>query len=97
MKKFKSFIALDLKSNAQNIKIVKKLHPHVYGFKIGYSSFYNNRSDDLITQIKKAKSKLCHKEPANTLLEKYLPRDQYRPTAFLSFALLMFKNYLKIT
>ena len=58
MKKFKFFIALDLKSNAQNISIVKKLHSHVYGFKVGYRSFYNNRSDELITQIKKTRSKL---------------------------------------
>ena len=58
MRKFKSFIALDLKSNAQNISIVKKLHYHVYGFKIGYRSFYNNRSNELITEIKKSKSKL---------------------------------------
>ena len=58
MKKFKFFIALDLKSNAQNINIVKKLHSHVYGFKVGYRSFYNNRSDELITQIKKTRSKL---------------------------------------
>ena len=58
MRKFKSFIALDLKSNAQNISIVKKLHYHVYGFKIGYRSFYNNRSNELIAEIKKSKSKL---------------------------------------
>ena len=58
MKKFKYFVALDLKSNAQNINIVKKLHSHVYGFKVGYRSFYNNRSDELISQIKKTKSKL---------------------------------------
>ena len=58
MKKFKSFIALDLKSNAKNVRIVKKLHPYVYGFKVGYRSFYNNRSDELISQIKKTKSKL---------------------------------------
>ena len=58
MKKFKSFIALDLKSNTQNIGIVEKLHPYVYGFKVGYRSFYNNRSDELISQIKKTKSKL---------------------------------------
>ena len=42
MKKFKSFIALDLKSNTQNINIVKKLHRHFYGFKVGYRSFYHN-------------------------------------------------------
>ena len=58
MKKFKSFIALDLKSNTQNISIVKKLYHHVYGFKVGYRSFYNNRSNELITEIKKSKSKL---------------------------------------
>ena len=58
MRKFKSFIALDLKYNAQNISIVKKLHYHVYGFKIGYRSFYNNRSNELIAEIKKSKSKL---------------------------------------
>ena len=58
MKKFKFFIALDLKSNTQNISIVKKLYNHVYGFKVGYRSFYNKRSDELISEIKKKKSKL---------------------------------------
>ena len=58
MKKFKFFIALDLKSNTQNINIVKKLYNHVYGFKVGYRSFYNKRSDELISEIKKKKSKL---------------------------------------
>ncbi len=58
MKKFKCFIALDLKSNAQNIGIVKKLYRHVYGFKVGYRSFYNNRSNELISEIKKSKCKL---------------------------------------
>ena len=58
MKKFKSFIALDLKSNTQNISIVKKLYRHVYGFKVGYRSFYNNRSNELISEIKKSKCKL---------------------------------------
>ena len=58
MKKFKTFIALDLKSNAHNINIVKKLYKHVYGFKVGYRSFYNNRSNELISEIKKKKSKL---------------------------------------
>ncbi len=58
MRKFKSFIALDLKSNAQNISIIKKLHNHVYGFKVGYRSFYNKRSNELISEIKKKKSKL---------------------------------------
>ena len=58
MKKFKSFIALDLKSNAQNIIIVKKLYRYVYGFKVGYRAFYNNRSNELISEIKKSKCKL---------------------------------------
>ena len=58
MKKFKSFIALDLYSNAKNIKIVKKLYRHVYGFKVGYRSFYNKQSNDLISEIKKTKCKL---------------------------------------
>ncbi len=58
MKKLKSFVALDLKSNTQNISIVKKLYRHVYGFKVGYRSFYNNRSNDLISEIKKWKCKL---------------------------------------
>ena len=58
MKKLKSFIALDLKSNTQNITIVKKLYRHVYGFKIGYRSFYNNLSNELISEIKKSKCKL---------------------------------------
>ena len=58
MKKLKSFIALDLKSNTQNISIVKRLHRHVYGFKVGYRAFYNNRSNELISEIKKSKCKL---------------------------------------
>ena len=58
MKKLKSFIALDLKSNTQNINIVKRLYHHVYGFKVGYRSFYNNRSSELISEIKKSKCKL---------------------------------------
>ncbi len=58
MKKFKSFIALDLKSNVENINVVKKLYKHVYGFKVGYRSFYNKRSYELISEIKSKKSKL---------------------------------------
>ncbi len=58
MKKFKSFIALDLKSNTKNISIVRKLYRHVYGFKVGYRSFYNSYSKELISEIKKKKSKL---------------------------------------
>ena len=58
MKKLKFFIALDLKSNTQNINIVKKLYRHVYGFKVGYRSFYNSRSNELISEIKKSKCKL---------------------------------------
>ncbi len=58
MKKLKSFIALDLKSNLQNISIIKKLCCHVYGFKVGYRSFYNSHSNELISEIKKSKCKL---------------------------------------
>ena len=58
MKKFKTFVALDLKSNAQNTSIVKKLYRYVYGFKIGYRSFYNDDSNELISEIKKKKCKL---------------------------------------
>ncbi len=58
MKKLKFFIALDLKSNTQNIGIVKKLYRHVYGFKVGYRAFYNTRSNELISEIKKSKRKL---------------------------------------
>ena len=58
MKKFKSFVALDLKSNTQNISIVKQLYRHVYGFKVGYRAFYNNRSEGLISEIKKSECKL---------------------------------------
>ena len=58
MKKFKYFIALDLKSITQNISIVKKLYRHVYGFKVGYRAFYSNGSNELISEIKKSKCKL---------------------------------------
>ena len=34
MKKFKAFIALDSKTNLENLRIVKKLYPYVYGFKV---------------------------------------------------------------
>ena len=56
MKKFKAFIALDCKSNNENIKIVKKLSSLVFGFKVGYSAYYNRHSDKLISEIKKRKS-----------------------------------------
>ena len=58
MKKFKAFIALDAINNNKNIEIVKKLHKLVYGFKVGYRSFYNKDADKLITEIKRKKSKL---------------------------------------
>ena len=58
MKKFKAFIALDAINNNKNIEIVKKLHKSVYGFKVGYRSFYNKDSDRLIAEIKRKKSKL---------------------------------------
>ncbi len=58
MMKFKAFIALDCKTNIDNIKIVKKLSSQVFGFKIGYNSFYNNGSEKLISEIKKRKCQL---------------------------------------
>jgi orotidine-5'-phosphate decarboxylase len=58
MKKFKAFIALDSKTNIENLRVVKKLYPYVYGFKVGYRSFYNSNADKLIKEIKKNKSKL---------------------------------------
>ena len=58
MNKFKAFIALDAANNKKNIEVVKKLHELVYGFKVGYRSFYNKDADKLITEIKRKKSKL---------------------------------------
>lgn len=58
MKKFKAFIALDANSNRKNIEVVKKLHKLVYGFKVGYRSFYNKDADKLIAEIKRKKSRL---------------------------------------
>ena len=58
MKKFKAFIALDATNNKENIKVVKKLYKLVYGFKVGYRSFYNKDADKLIAEIKRKKSKL---------------------------------------
>ena len=58
MKKFKAFIALDATNNRKNIEVVKKLYKIVYGFKVGYRSFYNKDADNLIAEIKRKKSKL---------------------------------------
>ena len=58
MKKFKAFIALDATNNKKNIEVVKKLHKLVYGFKVGYRSFYNKDADKLIAEIKRKKSRL---------------------------------------
>ena len=58
MKKFKAFIALDANNNNKNIEVVKKLNKFVYGFKVGYRSFYNKDADKLIAEIKGKKSKL---------------------------------------
>ena len=58
MKKFKAFIALDATNNKKNIEVVKKLYKLVYGFKVGYRSFYNKDADKLITEIKRKKSRL---------------------------------------
>ena len=58
MKKFKAFIALDATNNKENIKVVKKLYKLVYGFKVGYRSFYNKDANKLIAEIKRKKSSL---------------------------------------
>ena len=58
MKKFKAFVALDANNNKKNVEIVKKLHKLIYGFKVGYRSFYNKDADKLINEIKRKKSKL---------------------------------------
>jgi len=58
MKKFKAFIALDANNNKKNIEVVKKLYKLVYGFKVGYRSFYNKDADNLIAEIKRKKSRL---------------------------------------
>jgi len=58
MKKLKAFIALDASNNEKNIKVVNKLHKMVYGFKVGYRSFYNKDANKLISEIKRRKSKL---------------------------------------
>jgi len=58
MKKFKAFIALDATNNKKNIEVVKKLYKLVYGFKVGYRSFYNKDSDKLIAEIKRKNSRL---------------------------------------
>lgn len=58
MKKFKAFIALDATNNKKNIEVVKKLCKLVYGFKVGYRSFYNKDTDKLIAEIKRKKSRL---------------------------------------
>ena len=53
MNKLKAFVALDSDSNKKNLTIVRKLKNHVYGFKVGYRSFYRTDSIDLIREIKK--------------------------------------------
>ena len=58
MKKFKAFIALDCKTNIENIKVVKKLSSEVFGFKVGYRSFYSQGSKKLLAEIKKNKCQL---------------------------------------
>ena len=54
MNKLKAFIALDSASNKNNLAIVKKLKNHVYGFKVGYRSFYKKDNEVLIKEIKKS-------------------------------------------
>ena len=58
MKKLKVFIALDASNNEKNIKVVNQLHKTVYGFKVGYRSFYNKDANKLISEIKRRKSRL---------------------------------------
>jgi len=58
MKKFKAFVALDAPNNRKNIEIVRKLNKFVYGFKVGYRSFYNKDADKLISEIKRNNSSL---------------------------------------
>ena len=58
MQKFRAFIALDATNNKKNIEVVKKLYKLVYGFKVGYRSFYNKDADKLISEIKRKKSRL---------------------------------------
>lgn len=58
MKKLKAFIALDASNNEKNIKVVNQLHKTVYGFKVGYRSFYNKDVNQLISEIKRRKSRL---------------------------------------
>jgi orotidine-5'-phosphate decarboxylase len=53
MKKLKAFIALDASDNKKNIEVVKRLHQMVYGFKVGYRSFYSKDATRLISEIKK--------------------------------------------
>jgi orotidine-5'-phosphate decarboxylase len=53
MNKLRAFIALDAVSNKKNLAIVRKLKDHVYGFKVGYRSFYKKDNDDLIKEIKR--------------------------------------------
>ena len=54
MNKLKAFVALDSASNKNNLAIVKKLKNHVYGFKVGYRSFYKKDNEVLIKEIKKS-------------------------------------------
>ena len=53
MNKLKAFIALDSDSHKKNLLIVKNLRRYVYGFKIGYRSFYKDGNKVLIKEIKK--------------------------------------------
>ena len=58
MKKLKAFIALDASDNKKNIEVVKRLHQMVYGFKVGYRSFFSKDATKLISEIKRKKSNL---------------------------------------
>ena len=58
MNKLKAFIALDSESHKKNLLIVKNLRRYVYGFKIGYRSFYKDGNKFLIKEIKKTSKSL---------------------------------------
>ena len=53
MNKLKAFIALDSDSHKKNLLIVKNLRHYVYGFKIGYRSFYKDGNKVLLRKLKK--------------------------------------------
>ena len=103
MNKLKAFIALDSDSNKHNLNLVKKLKNHVYGFKVGYRSFYKKDSNDLIKEIKK-KSKLFLdlklNDIPNTVLQGIQSLEKINPdylTLHISGGLKMLKEVKRYT